>query len=224
MAVHSDLKKMFPKYMMDSYDKSVKIQESGAQAKVKEVIWCNSHFQYIDSAITKDMTSFFQSAGSPGIFHLDCDGIIIFEEDGKKYIFFSELKSNFDSSDIYKAKDQIISSYLKINMIMHLLPCYNKSDYIIKAFIICLPPDKDFLRDLRQQLMLSRGNRFKTEAEFTDELCNSKEKTTILRPTDCEKLKGLPLGNNGIFNHLEFHFIEVPTGQSGITLDVHDYI
>jgi len=32
------------------------------------------------------MTSFFQKAGSSDIFHNDCDGITIFEENGKKYL------------------------------------------------------------------------------------------------------------------------------------------
>ena len=60
------------------------------------------------------MTSFFQIAGLENIFYYDCDGFMTFGKDGQKYIFFSELKSNFGYVDIYVTKGQIISSFFLI--------------------------------------------------------------------------------------------------------------
>ncbi|MDO3391576.1 hypothetical protein Q3C19_13985 [Bacteroides sp. ET489] len=219
-----DLKVLFPKYSMEYCKRTVSITEDSSSAKVKELIWSNSDFHKIDATIVKDMTSFFQKANSSDIFHLDCDGIVIFEKNGKKYMFFSELKSTFSKSELFSAKDQIISSYLKINMLMHLLRCYNYDDFVIKGFIACLPPKKGYLRDLNKQQLSKPGSKYKTDADFVIDLCYYKEKKTKLVPTDCFKLKGLPLGNTGIFKEIEFNYVEVPEGTSSITLDVDNYI
>lgn len=219
-----DLKVLFPKYSMEYCKETVSVKENSSTAKVKELIWFNSDFHKIDSTIVKDMKSFFEKAQSSDIFYLDCDGIVIFEKEGKKYMFFSELKSTFDTSDIFHAKDQIISSYIKINMLMHLLRCYNCDDFVIKGFIVCLPPKQEFLRDLYRQQFLKPGSRYQADAEFALNLCYYKDKKTTLVPTDCFKLKGLPLGSTGIFRKMEFHYVEVPEGASSITLDVEKYI
>jgi hypothetical protein len=219
-----DLKVLFPKYSMEYCKDTVSIKETSSTAKVKELIWSNSDFHKIDSTIVKDMTSFFQKANSSDIFHFDCDGIVIFEKKGKKYMFFSELKSTFSISELFSAKDQIISSYIKINMLMHLLPCYNCDDFVIKGFIACLSPKKEFMRDLYRKQLLKRGSKYKTEAEFAIDLCYYKDKKITLVPTDCFKLKGLPLGNTGIFKKIEFNYIEVPDKTSSITVDVDNYL
>lgn len=107
---------------------------------------------------------------------------------------------------------------------MHLLPGYQSSDYICKAFIICLPSPKNYRRDLNKKLQLKQISRFKTEAQFTYELCYTPKQQTVLKPTDCKKLKELPLGNNCLFNEMEFNFIAVPLGSDHVNLNVHDYI
>lgn len=225
MSFCDDLKVLFPNYMMEYRKENVSIREKSADAKVKELRWHNANFQCIDAAIVKDMTSFFQKSGSPDIFHSDCDGILLFEGgNGHKYMFLSELKSTFDASDVYHAKDQIISSYLKINLIMHLLRCYNSDDFIVKGFIACLPPNPNYLRDLYKQQMYKPGSRYQTEAEFVLDLCYNKEKKTIVRPRDCHKLKDLPLGSTGIFKEIEFHYVEVPEGCDSTELDVSEFL
>ena len=221
----SDLNSIFPKYSMEYSNKDISIKETSSQSKVKELIWSNSCFQYIDPTIVKDLTSFFQKANSSDIFHNDCDGITILEENGKKYLFLSELKSTFDSSDVFHAREQIISSYIKINMVMHLLRCYNKDDFIAKGFIVGLPPNKDYLRDLHKEQFLDCNNQYNAESKFVLDLCyGNKEKKITLSPNDCHKLKKLPLGDKCLFNEMEFYYIEVPAGCNSIKLDVHNYI
>lgn len=224
MSFCSDLNNLFPKYSMEYCRDNISIKETSAQSKVKELIWSNSCFQCIDATIVKDMTSFFQKAGSSDIFHNDCDGITIFEENGKKYLFLSELKSTFDSNDIFHAREQIISSYIKISMLMHLLRCYNKEDFIAKGFIVNLSPNENYLRDMYRAQFLNRGNNYREESDFILKLCYGKEKKTVLKSTDCYKLKTLPLGDKCLFNEMELYYIEVPEKSSSIKLDVHDYI
>ncbi|GHT39918.1 hypothetical protein FACS189437_04670 [Bacteroidia bacterium] len=222
MAIHADLKNLFPKYDMHYGRRVVSIWEKDANAKVNEVKWINSDFDYIDTEIVKDLTSFFRLSQSHEIFHKDCDGIIVLEENGKKYIFLSELKSSFDTSDLYSAMHQIISSYIKINMVLHLLINYRNSDYIFKAFIISLPPQRDYISTLHKQLMLPSSSQFKVDADFSAELYVHKK--VKLKATECEKLKGLQLGSNCLFKDLEFYYIDVPHGQNSITLDALSYL
>ena len=192
---------------MEYFNKDISIRETSSQSKVKELIWTNSSFQCIDPTIVKDLTSFFQKANSSDIFHNDCDGITILEENGKKYLFLSELKSTFDSRDVFHAREQIISSYIKINMVMH------------------LPPNKDYLRDLHKEQFLDCNNQYNAESEFVLDLCyGNKEKKITLKPNDCYKLKKLPLGDRCLFNEMELYYIEVAEDCSSIKLDVHDYI
>lgn len=223
--IHKDLNILFPN-SNSSYNKgSVRISENDDKAKVKEIFWINSNFHYIDNSLIKNIKGFFNSCGSSSILCLDCDGIIIFQHNYKKYIYLSELKSTFATENIFHAKDQLISSYVKINMILNLLPNYNKKDYIFKAFIFSLSPDKDYLIELRRELMMSPniGN-YLTRSIFTDELCSQKPNKYILKPTNCMKLKGLPLGSNCLFNELEINYISIPSGSTSIKIDVTKFI
>lgn len=219
-----DLRKLFPIYVSTDYSRrSLTIKEADLQAKVKEVIWTNSDFQNIEQKIVKDMTSFFQLAGAEDIFHHDCDGIMIFEENGQKYMFLSELKSTFDSGDIYHAKDQIISSYLKINILLNLLPNYKTEDYIVKGFIFSYPPNPSYIYDLNRARNFPKKSKYKTESEFILDICHFGT-STKLTPLSCHKLKGLPLGDRGVFQEIEIYHIQVPKDDSSITLNVQDYI
>lgn len=210
---------------MGYFRDSVSVKETTPHSKVKEVVWSNSCFQQIDSEIVKDMSAFFRKAQSADVFHYDCDGITIFEENGKKYMFLSELKSTFDSRDILHAREQIISSYIKINMAMNLLHCYNANEFIAKGFIVCLPHQKEYVRDLHKAQFLPGGSQYKEEAKLVLDLCyRNDSKKTIIKPSDCYKLKGLPLGDRCLFNEMELYLIEVPHGTERITLNVNDYI
>lgn len=222
MALSDDLKSLFPKYSFDYSRGSVTICETDANAKVNEITWINSDFHFIDTSIVKDMSSFFRIATSPKIFNLDCDGMIVFEANGKKYFFLSELKSSFDTCDLYHAMHQIISSYIKVNMLLHLLVGYKNSDYEFKAFIACLSPNGSYIRDLYKQLMMPSGSKYKTEADFASELYVDKK--VDIKAIECEKLRGLNLGSNCLFTKLSFNYIEVPQGYNSATVDVTNYI
>lgn len=50
------------------------------------------------------------------------------------------------------------------------------------------------------------------------------QKKIIIKPSDCHKLRSLPLGYEGLFEEIELYYIEVPVGCSSVKIDVHDYI
>ena len=149
----------------------------------------------------------------------------LFEKDGKKYLFLTELKSTFDSSDIFHASTQLVSSYLKINMILHLLPCYRCEDFIVKGFIVSHEPNPSYIRDLQKAMFLPKRSKYKTDAEFvTDLLIRGRKFSTTVQPTDYHELKGLPLGERGIFSSMEIHYIPISDKQPSISIDALEYI
>lgn len=225
MSICDNLRTIFPKYTQTSEGQTeVKVLEKGSQAKLIEVKWTNSNFQVIDPRIVSNMKSLFESGGSVKMLHLDCDGIMIFEKDGQKYLFFSELKSGFDPRRINKAKNQIIASYLKINMILNLLSDYEKADYIIKGFIFSNPPTGTDLRDLSKITMLGTTSRYLTEPFFVYDLC-FEQNPFLLQSSSLYELRNVPLDlDKGLFDKIEFYHIPVPNGQTSITLDVQNYI
>lgn len=219
-----DVKLLLPKYAnntgyaMNSYT----IHEPNVDVKVKDVVWINGNFQYFDNTIVKDMSGFFQLAHAADAFKMDCDGIFLVQGTSKKYLFLCELKSSFDSSDIYHASEQIISSFIKINAILNILPNYNINDIEVRGFIFSRPADKKLYRDFYKK-SLSSKSKYCTEPELVINICYGK-KNYVLRPKDCYILKDLPLGNNGVFSQIEFYHIDVPDPQLNITLDVRNYI
>lgn len=219
-----DVKLLLPKYAnntgyaMNSYT----IHEPNVDVKVKDVVWINGNFQYFDNTIVKDMSGFFRMADASEVFMKDCDGIFLVQGEYKKYLFLCELKSTFDSSDIYHASMQIISSFLKMNIILNLLSVYNINDLEVKGFIFSRPADKIYLRDLYKKSLTN--DMLGEESLFVLYLCYNKEQKLIIKPKDCLLLKNIPLGSNALFDSIEFHHVDVPEPQSNITMDVNNYI
>lgn len=163
MALKDFLDAVAPKYTSDLCKGSVDILEHDAGALIRKVVWKDADFQHMDHQLAQDMKSFFDLAGSPEVFMKNCDGIVLFEVDGKKYMFLTELKSNFSTENLLKAKVQIISSFIKTNMLLHLSACYRLEDYIIKGFIVSYPPKRDFVINMHKGSMLSNKSK---EREF----------------------------------------------------------
>lgn len=75
------------------------------------------------------------------ILGLDCDGILLFEKDGRKYMLICELKSKpDDKQDILKARKQIVGSYIKMNALMGTLSGVKTSEYIPIGLIVSFLP------------------------------------------------------------------------------------
>lgn len=224
MSLSQDLKTFFPKYKHSYNQGSTTILEGDAKATIKKLTFTNSDFHFVDTEMIKDCSSIFKSGSKNNsstheIFFKDCDGIVLFEDGGKKYFFLAELKSSFATGELYKAMHQIISSYIKSNMLMNLLATYSREDYIFEAFITSHPPKKDYLRDLYKA---KQSSKYKNEAEFAAELYKGKE--IKIKACECEKLEDFNFGDKCLFSSLRFHFVEVPVGTDSITVDVNRYI
>ena len=224
MAFEKFFEAVAPKYASPVQKGRVEITEHEPGAKVKKVTWVGSDFDHFDHTLAKDLKQFFESAGSPDVFMHDCDGVILFEEEGKKYMFLTELKSTFSTQRLHEAKTQIASSFLKTNMLLHLSLCYKLEDYIVKGFIVGRPPKSDFKVNLHKGSMLSDKQKEREYELAKRLLILNPTKSSTFRPYELYCLRELPLGDRGIFPEIELHFIEVREPESEITLDIRNYI
>lgn len=220
-----DLSKLLPVYQDIAYSKeSYTVHELSEGAKIKDVTWVNADFQIFSTKIAKDLTGFFQNAKSGDIFLLDCDGAFLLQGDNKKYLFLCELKSGFDSSDIYHACNQITSTYIKLSLVLNLLPNYRKDDVTVKGFIVSRPATENYLRDLHKLCMMGQKSRFTKDVEFCYDLCYNAEQSYVLKLTKCHQLKDVPLSKETITDQIEFYHIPVAEPASNITVDVMQYV
>lgn len=104
----------------------------------------------IPKHIIKNITSLYNSARSMEALRKDPDGIFLIENKGIKYIYIVEMKSSYTSSNIVKAKNQVIGTYLKLHSLFSILQSYNPSDWEIRGIIASFSPTaerrKTFLR------------------------------------------------------------------------------
>lgn len=224
--VCDELKELFPKYDKMCYvSDNAEVIEVGGNAKVKKVIWKDGGCQICDPLLIKDLTAFFQLSESKSILHKHCDGILIFDgSEGKRNLVFCELKSSFDTKELYRGYQQIISSCIKMKLLLNLLPNYTYDDYEVKGFIFSKPKKKGLLRDLYKQSLLPKQSQNNKEANFILKLCTKENKPYVVQPADHGVLDEVPLGKNVLFSTMELYHIEVPQENGICEIYVSDYI
>jgi hypothetical protein len=206
------LNALFPKYNFETKTGSVTISENDEKAKVKEIKFLHDEFISIEPTIVKDFSSFFQKAGSPNFFNQDSDGIIIFEWKNQKYIFIIEMKSKFDTKEIFKARQQIVSSYIKLYTILNMISDYEKDKYICRGIIVCLEPNEDKLNWLYRSNQLPDTNPEKKMHIFASKLVFLRH--TIITKEMCTDVVKYKLSCQCMFDQLTFSFIGVAENSS----------
>ena len=223
-----ELNALFPegshsKFLLDDLE----VEEKEVQATLKKVIWKNFAGQVCDTELVKGMTSFFQKYESARIFYMDCDGILIFErKDGRKTLVLCELKSNYDTTKIYKAYQQILSSCIKFKLLLNLLPSCRAEEWDVKGFIFSKPKlNKDkLLRDLSKQSQLSRDDDNRKVAELAMKLWDKSSMPLGITPGECREVNELPLGERVLFPLLQLYHIEVDSQSNTCEVDARQYI
>ncbi|MDR0894936.1 MAG: hypothetical protein LBN06_06510 [Prevotellaceae bacterium] len=182
----------------------------------------NADFYSIDTNIITRLNALFTER-APEILRKDCDGIVMLKKADKVYFILCELKSTFDSADLYKAMHQIVSSYIKLNMVLNLLDGYNSKDCVYRGLIVSLPleDNSSYALELKNRLLLPDTQRYKKDSIWAAELfCN---RGSTLKATECEKLNGIPLSPSCLFDELEFHYIDTH-GSNFVSIDITSYL
>lgn len=98
--------------------------------------------------LAEKSSSFAKKSNHVGILRKDCDGIILFEKNGQKYMLFCELKSSFVLEDIKKAKDQIIGTSVKMKGICSTLQGYDLNEYKPLGLIASFEPTDEQISNI----------------------------------------------------------------------------
>lgn len=204
------------------------IDERDTGATFTRFEWNGSRFLTLQSCIAKDMTSFFQSYGAQSIFNKDCDGVTIFEDRDKRYLFLTELKSSFDQR-IAEAKHQLLSSLLKINLLLTLTPGWQIEKTIIKGFIVSPRPGEtkasEWKRDYRRHANSARRHEFRKDA-FCGQLLMlaDRKQPMTLTPETSHHLGPCRLGARAVPPRIYLYYIPVPPDTASYATTVAPYL
>lgn len=226
VAIENTFKAIFPREARNlvHFGTTSHIHEDGTDATFTDLTWTNAYFLIFNPAIAEDMSGFFTKHSAKTVFLKNCDGVLMFKENNKRYLYLSEMKSSFVFQDIAEAKSQLLSTYLKLNMLLNLTSGYRNEDITVKGFIISHGPDAEKKRDLQKYQELPEEKRKKAYYNFCIKLLHKGKVGWRIRPCDSYNLAPCRLGDRGIFPEMELHYVEVPAGQTSLTLDARQYL
>lgn len=132
MEIYDKLTKVFDKTLFDIKHTgdcyNIKEDESGAAVKNVEVEYHGKLMSINKDIFNKTDFLFYKEDETPenlpNMRH-SCDGVLIVENKGNKYIIFIELKSDYSPTNIRKAEKQLCASYFRT---MALLQCLDIND------------------------------------------------------------------------------------------------
>lgn len=154
-------------------------------------------------------SSFPGKAGHEGVLTLDCDGVLLFERGGQKYILICELKSSYTSERIIHAKDQIIGSCVKMRSLLSSLQGFDESEYKAIGLIVSFEP---------------------TQEQITSFTKNEGTKYTFLLRLQAEKKYSMPAARTNRFFHplkvgdFDIYYVAVPDRQTTYTVDINTFL
>lgn len=207
------------------------VTETGKKATFTQLTWTNARFLVIDAALAKSLRGFFEDNKSVSLFYDDCDSLMLFEHAGQRYFYASEMKSSFDTTRIAHAKEQLISSILKLNMLLNLTQYWQIEKTKVKAFIIApCPKDPELIDEwIRDWQKKEHGDR-RVKSNPVTIFCGKllwhwrKGKPLLITPTNSFHLGPCKIGERGFPSCMELRFIDLPAGASTLTLDALSFI
>ena len=232
-AIANSIQGIFPKThkQMAWFDNRCIVTETGPNASFTKLIWTNAQFLILNSNLAKDLKGFFEKNKSVGLFHDDCDSLILFEHADERFLYASEMKSSFNTKEIAHAKEQLISSILKINMLLNLTQYWQLEKTKVKAFIIAPSPvDSELIDEWIRDWQKKEHGDLRVKSNPVTIFCGKllwhwrKGKPLLVTPTNSFHLGPCKIGERGFPNCLELRFIDVPAGDSTLTLDALSYI
>lgn len=166
----------------------------------------------IPKHVIKNITSLYDSAGSHESLRKDPDGIFLIEDDGKKYIYIIEMKSSYTQSNIVKAKDQVVGSYLKLHSLFSLLQSYNPSEWTVRGIIASFTPPAEKVQDFLKK---------KTNGDKASSFCYNfqRDKKYVMPEEKCKKYFS-PLN----VPEITLYHVSVPGMSDSYTIDFGDII
>ncbi|MBR3566994.1 MAG: hypothetical protein IKO46_10850 [Salinivirgaceae bacterium] len=201
----------YPELKSEKFHESCTIVEpqNNGTEKFQEIVLTGWDGILFPHELARKTSSFPSIAKHTSVLNLDCDGIVIFEKNGEKYILFCELKSSFIWEDITHAKDQLIGSSVKLKGLLNTLQGFNTNDYKYIGLIVSFEPTQEQLTNI------SKNDN--AGAAFAISLNSQKH---YFMPADkCDKYY-YPLAAG----QFDIYYISVPNRQTTISVNVNSFL
>lgn len=113
--------------------------KEGTKDKLEHIVLTSTgHFLNISNNILRKSRDIYSTFDGRVSFRKDCDGICLLHRDNRKFLIFTEVKSNFSTME-EKAYFQLITSYLRCKAFLSILEDYIPSEYEEVALAISYP-------------------------------------------------------------------------------------
>jgi hypothetical protein len=216
-SLEDSIKKIYPKCEVIKCQ-TCTITEPDEQSSIKSISLGDiREYLQINNTFIKPLAAFFNENGSDNIFNKDCDGIVLLKYNNKKYCLLIELKSTFDTERIYKAKNQIMSSYIKLNMSLGLLADYHKDEFEYIGIIVSQEPnDEDIAWMQREEIDSRKLNEFAINLFLYKQQVISYDKSLTN--------KGLNLSDRYMYQSMKYCYIGIPPKNSSYEIDIAEFL
>lgn len=170
MKLYDDLTEVFSEDWFHFEHKGgiIKIEETGKQATVKSVeLEFHGQAISIHKEIFEKTDCLFKRDEEvrdkmPKLQH-SCDGVLIIEQQERKYLVFVELKSDYTSDNIRKAEIQLCASYLRIMALLNCIKDFHADKYRKCGIIVSHPQSPEklnlILKKKNNKISLTRFER-----------------------------------------------------------------
>lgn len=206
--VISEFNQLYPKFKVQPFNTQCEIIETNArQYDFKRLVVKNINGYVFPRDLAQATVSFFDRAGSQDPMKFNCDGIFCAEVNNKKCLFLCELKSTFDSSQIFHAREQIIGSLLRLKAKTSILQTHLDWEYhgVIVSF-------------KSTDIQLVAVNKLNSnDGRFAKALTSLNHK--VIKKENANKYY-YPLS----IPDLNIHYVAVPDRQTEYEMDMHTLI
>lgn len=121
--VITEYNRLCPKYKALPCEGTCEITEpnprNASDFRLLRISDCNGYV--FDRELASASTSFYTKAESPALMKANCDGIFLSNFEGRNCLFCCELKSGFSTEDIFKAREQILGTLVRLRSIFSAL-------------------------------------------------------------------------------------------------------
>lgn len=207
----NNFNKIYPGFASTKFNGECSITEPeniGTNKFQKIILNSFDGFQFPHDLAQKT-SSFPAIANHVGVLQNDCDGIVLFEKNGQKYILFCELKSSYLLDNIVKAKKQLIGSFIKFKSLLSTLQGYESDKYKPIGLIVSFEPTQEQLTNISK----IQDNR----SSFAISL--NRNRYYIMPADKCDKFF-CPLAV-GCF---EIYYVAVPDHKTTFSIDINTII
>lgn len=221
--IHDDLLAIYYKEYVGAISDHCMTKEEERDAKVRSIQLSTSGqlFKISNGFINSKKGLFYKSGGPANPMSRDCDGIIIAELNGQKYIIFLELKSSYTTSEIVVAQQQIMCSYYCLMTELHGLLHFNYTEYKACCMIASHPLSEETKLKFYKWKLTGGIDRCKERAlHFA---FHPDQRFDLLRE-DVSDLKDKPFSNNHMFSVLPMFHLPVLNNQDSGLFNIDYYL